>query len=636
MVAWKNKLFFVVLVGLALALYGLHYYLSSMEAKIYEKIQYHNLHTVQEISQNIEALIQRTLPVDAHDDVISYLQHHPEKRKVLENGLSILITKDMKYLYVVYQDTKGRFRFALDGSLEDKAGFNQKLDVLSPKWRELYAQGRYGFSLNDAIDSLYITSLYPIVFANRVQAMVVIDFSTTLQKEFEEMVEPIEHFFIALYLLVLLMLIISVVQAYQIVFMRKKTLIDTLTGAKNREFLRLFLEKEDISKYHVAMIDLDHFKRINDKYGHSIGDRLLQESCAIMQKLLRSSDHLIRYGGEEFVVLLKASNQHSSLSVIKRLRKAVEEYVLVDNSVEINVTISIGFNGYTNYFRTASEAIRVADMMLYRAKRNGRNRIEVYREGVDSLEGGHDHAFNVHMVREALDHERIICHFQPILSRDRDQIVKFEVLVRAITNDGELVAPGRFLPHIKHTSVYNDVTKRVIDHAIDAFEAYHVGMSINFSIDDLSNDDIINNMIKQLEKYPEFAHALTIEILEDDDLIDVDKIAMNINRLKALGVQIALDDFGKGFSNFYHILSLNIDILKIDGSLVQGIKNNQVSVNIIKAIVNFAQSSNVKTVAEFVSDEVTFEQIHQIGVDYLQGYYIGRPKEQPEKEVDLT
>ena len=232
----------------------------------------------------------------------------------------------------------------------------------------------------------------------------------------------------------------------------------------------------------------------------------------------------------------------------------------------------------------------------------------------------------IKMVKIALDNYKIVSYFQPIINNKTKIIEKYESLVRLVDEEGNVLSPYSFLDISKKGSYYNKITHRVLENSFKILEHISTKISINLSSLDIEKEETRVKLYALLEEYKEDASRIVFELLEDEDVKDFAVIKSFIKRVKKLGVMIAIDDFGAGYSNFERLLEFEPDILKIDGSLVKNIVNDTYSRNIVETIVSFAKKQNIITIAEFVENEEIFNILNEMGVDYSQGYYFGEPK----------
>ena len=230
------------------------------------------------------------------------------------------------------------------------------------------------------------------------------------------------------------------------------------------------------------------------------------------------------------------------------------------------------------------------------------------------------------MIQKALDNNHIISYYQPIIDNHTQKIIKYESLVRLIDESGKVLSPFFFLDIAKKGRYYTYITKRVLQTSFDALRTLQEGISINLSALDIENSELNRYIIDLLEENKEYAKRITFELLEDESVKNFDVIKEFITKVKAYGVEIAIDDFGSGYSNYERLLEYQPDILKIDGSLIKNIQRDDYSFSIVKSIVGFAREQGFATVAEFVENEEIFRVLKELGIDYSQGYYFSPPK----------
>ncbi|WP_457622689.1 putative bifunctional diguanylate cyclase/phosphodiesterase [Persephonella sp.] len=573
------------------------------------------------ISQPLENL-KKAILFKASGQDIKYIFQSPSARREIEKMFSLFLTPEVKYAYILYRDKDGKLRYLLDISLEDRGRYWQKFDILNPEWYKVFETKRDLIIKQEDIDFLWITYIKPIVQNNKVKGLIVLDFSIEKLHEIKKIVRKIQNALLIGISFVLVSFIVSIYQFFRYEKKLKKMYYDPLTGAYNRLFL---YENSDLFKFYpftVFVIDIDHFKKINDTYGHEIGDYVLKELTKRINRCIRDNDILIRYGGEEFLLLIRANPvspeyKKNILNLAKRIKNEIEFYPFDIENIKLKVTVSIGINFY-EHEKSIEEAIKHADIALYSAKQKGRNRIEVYNVSLKVSEK------NINVIKEAIEEDRIICHYQPIIDLNTITAVKFESLVRIITKNGEILYPNEFIPPIKRTYIYVDITKKIIEFNKKILQRYKdVEISINLSAMDIYNEDIIRLFADMFER--DEASRLTIEILESEEIENYEVFKNQLSKLQFIGCKIAIDDFGAGYSNFSHIIELNPDYLKIDGSLIQKIDVDNKAYSIVKAIKHFADDLNIKVVAEYINNREILEKILNTGICYGQGYYLQPP-----------
>jgi diguanylate cyclase (GGDEF)-like protein len=510
-----------------------------------------------------------------NNDLVKYF-NNKNTRDIFESKLSQMITKNTKYIYLLFLDKNGKFRFLLDGSKEDKAMFYQKFDPLKPEvYKDIYKTKTPYVIWQKNMENLWMTYLYPIKQDGKVLAILSVDMTTNLQKSILELMEPLKNFFIVLIIFIFLLISVGIVQLFKYFIARKQLFHDQLTGLFNRNYLTEIAPMLNLNNYSIAMLDLDRFKIINDTYGHKAGDVVLQESAKIFKNSIRDSDILLRYGGEEFLLFInKRGKDDPSLEVCDRIRHNISEYIFKYENTDIVMTVSIGLHQFPKLEKSFTEAIKKADSMLYIAKQRGRNQVVKYDE--KSQNPSAQNRKGIDEVKHALEQNRIFCHYQPIVDPHAKEILKYEALVRIILENGEMVYPGSFLPYLKHTNIHYKLTIRILTICFDTFAKNSFSVSINLSFLDLMNDDINSFIIQRLKKDKNLASRVTFEILESDEIEDITVFKEKIEIIHSLGAKIAIDDFGSGYSNFKAVLDVEADFLKIDGTLIKDIDKRQI------------------------------------------------------------
>jgi EAL domain-containing protein (putative c-di-GMP-specific phosphodiesterase class I) len=228
------------------------------------------------------------------------------------------------------------------------------------------------------------------------------------------------------------------------------------------------------------------------------------------------------------------------------------------------------------------------------------------------------------VIRKAVENSGIIPYFQPIISNKTDKIQKYECLSRLIDAKGELLSPHLFIPIAKKIKVYHLVTQEIINKSFEVFKESDFSFTVNLSIEDIMSQKIYNFIIEKLST-SQMGSRVIFELLESESIHDFKKVTQFINEVKRYGAKIAIDDFGSGFSNFSYLTKLDIDFIKIDGSLIENIDNDKNAELVVKTIVEFAHHLNIETIAEFVHSSTVLSKVKSLGVDYSQGYYIDKP-----------
>jgi diguanylate cyclase (GGDEF)-like protein len=622
MVKSKDLVIFLLLFILGISFAYIYNEIKTTKEDIFTRIERDQVEHISSILKNIEDDFINSFGIKNEYDLLESFKNE-KNRKKYEHIASLLMTPNIKYAYILQKDETGRFRFLLDASKTDKAGFYQKFDVDSFEYMQAYTTKMPQIIKQKNIENLYITLLHPIIINGEVIALFSADITTEIQDLIHNSVKPLENFFIILIVIVMLFMLLIILQLFHYFITRKRVFTDPLTKTFNRNYLEELLHVINLKNYSIAMLDLDKFKSVNDAYGHQTGDYILMQASKIFKASIRAGDILVRYGGEEFLLFIHNRNG-SALDVCERIRESIflGEYFYDGN--EIKTSVSIGLHKHPSLEKNLYEAIKIADKMLYLAKKNGRNRVEFYDEKALSEENSSSK--DISFVKEALDEERVICCYQPIYDYKSGEIYKYESLVRIIASDGRVVLPFEFLPQIKGTNMHYKLTQRILHIVFEKVIESKKNISININFSDLTNPDIQETIVSTLSNDRELASKITFEILESDEIDDVELFKEKTSMLHSLGAKVSIDDFGSGYSNFKTIIDIEANYLKIDGSLIQNIDINIKDYKVAKSIIHFASQSNMKTVAEFVHSKEVFDKLVELNVDYMQGFYISQPK----------
>ncbi len=416
---------------------------------------------------------------------------------------------------------------------------------------------------------------------------------------------------------------------------------DSLTNLINRsEFSRqLFEARQGVdlnSREHTLLyIDLDRFKIVNDTCGHASGDELLRQLTGLIAEKLRRGDIFARLGGDEFGVLLNECPLEFSVPIADSIRKIVEQFKFVWDGKSFSIGASIGVVTINAQSAQAEELLIQADEACYSAKDQGRNRLQIYTEDDDSLKVRRSELSQVSAVDIALAENRFVLYQQTILPLQVDQPkldTHFEILVRMIDDDGELVPPGSFIPAIERYGLMSKVDRWVVTHTFDWLIQHPERMaaielcSINLSANSLSDEDFMHHIGDMLDSPEIDARKICFEITETTAVSNL-SLALNFIRfIKNKGCLFALDDFGSGMSSFGYLKNLPVDFLKIDGMFVRDMLHDNISLAMVKSINEVGHVIGKATIAEFAENEEILNLLKHIGIDYAQGYAISKPE----------
>ncbi len=462
-------------------------------------------------------------------------------------------------------------------------------------------------------------------------------------------------------------------------FVQRKNLLskiykNELTGLSNRK--RLLKDLEEKSIYTLFLLNVDSFKEYNDFFGYKAGDAILKEIAKRLQDFLKFKMFkqykilLYKMQVDEFSLLVEQILTKAQIEeIVKNLKQLLNNTSYWWNGTEIPVSVTIGISsGYNNLInktitnkstddtnnknnniKNESKSINKsnlkidqkyfiknqtdynfhtilaqADMALKQAKvfkylyliySDKMKIVKQYGKNIDSIQ----------MIRDAIKDERIVPFFQPIYNNKNQAIEKYECLIRLIDKNNEIITPKDFLSISKKAKLYNELSKIMIDSCFEYVKAHDYELSINLGVEDILNREMVQYIQNQLQNLGTHSKKIVFEIVESEGIKNFNTVSLFINKVKKYGCKIAIDDFGTGYSNFTYLLKLNIDYLKIDASIIRNIDKNYNSRVIAETMVQFCTKMNIETVAEFVSNSEIFEIVKSIGVDYIQGFYIGKP-----------
>jgi len=415
---------------------------------------------------------------------------------------------------------------------------------------------------------------------------------------------------------------------------------DTLTGLINRREFEKRLESliyeahQDKAEHLLCYLDLDQFKLVNDTCGHRAGDVLLKQLSNLLKPVLRQSDTLARLGGDEFGVLLSHCPIEKGLDIAEELRKTVTAFRFSWEGQVFSVGVSIGLVCITEASGSLDEVLSHADAACYTAKDLGRNRVHLFQPDDLLAQERQGQIQWASRLQEALDKDLFRLYFQTIvpLENSDNSIPHYEILARMISPQGELIPPGAFIPAAERFGLMPKIDQWVIRNTLawvgDQLRQNQqpVFCSINLSGASIGREDCLQLIREHLEKYQVPANNICFEITETAAIADPANAGRFITELKRLGCQFALDDFGSGLSSFGYLKQLPVDYLKIDGIFIKELANNRIDQAMVASINNIGHIMGLKTIAEFVEDAPTLNILRQIGVDYVQGFYLSRPE----------
>lgn len=414
---------------------------------------------------------------------------------------------------------------------------------------------------------------------------------------------------------------------------RRSALHDALTGLPNRVLLQERLHaaieaapEGQSPSFALMVLDLDRFKEVNDTLGHQSGDALLQQIGPRLLSALRETDTLARLSGDEFALLLPATEAEAAQAIAQRLLNSLEAPFTIE-STQVEVRGSFGIALYPEHGTDSDTLLRHADMAMYMAK-SDRSGWEMYTPDRDNYSP--DRLSLAADLRHAVERDQLVLHYQPQVDVRTGRFVAVEALMRWQHPVRGLLSPDTFIPLAEQTQLIRPLTRWAIGAALKQSAAWHcadraVPVAVNLSAHDVQDQGLPDIVAELLQEHAAQPGYLRLEITEGSLLADPERARENLTRLRDLGVHIAIDDFGTGYSSLNYLQRLPVDELKIDKSFVQRMATDNGAHSIVRAVIDLAHDLGLGVIAEGVEDIQTWEVLAVLSCDMAQGYYFSRP-----------
>lgn len=398
--------------------------------------------------------------------------------------------------------------------------------------------------------------------------------------------------------------------------LKRNLRLDSLTNIGNRYKLI-----EDVSKSVnpcISILDIVSFSDVNDFFGYKTGDNVLKIVARKIEELLIDKENykVYRDHSDTFCIVAQNEDRDKFIKNIDEISKTIAKVPIVIKSRELYVQLSYVFS-----FESKENLLETANIIKRYSHAN--KNIIIYDKALELEKDYEKNIFWTLKIKKALDEDKIVPYFQPIYNLKTSKIEKYEALVRLIDGNN-VISPYYFLDISKKSKQYLQLTKTMIQKTFDYFRDKDFEFSINLTFEDIKSEYISSFIIELLKEY-KIGHRVVFEIVESEEIDNFRKINEFFVTIREYGCKIAIDDFGSGYSNFEYLAKLNVDYIKIDGSLIKDILINKSSQNIVSMLVNFAKGQKVKTIAEFVSNKDILNKVRELGIDYVQGYYIKEP-----------
>jgi len=402
--------------------------------------------------------------------------------------------------------------------------------------------------------------------------------------------------------------------------LRRQLYTNTLTGLPNRRYLI-----RDINNYNngaLLIVNIDDFKEINDFFGQAVGDSVLISFAQKLSNMITNKHNatLIHLSGDEFAFFfIKKPSKDEFVQFATTLTKNIETMIFHHEDNELTIRVTIGGT------YQAQEALEKADIALKSAKKQGKDFL-LYDETLNVEQQYKNNMEWTKKLNWAIQNDRITPFYQAIFDNKTNKLVSAECLIRLIDGDNNIITPYHFLTIAKKSKLYSKLTKIMIQKSCQYFEHLDCDFSINLSVEDILDKGIVEYITYNINKY-NVSKKIVFELLETEGIENYEEVSSFINEMKSLGCKIAIDDFGSGYSNFEYLLQLNIDYIKIDGSLIKNLDYDTNAQIIVETIVSFAKKLNMIVIAEYVHNEGIYEKVKELNIDRSQGFFLAKPQD---------
>jgi diguanylate cyclase (GGDEF)-like protein len=415
---------------------------------------------------------------------------------------------------------------------------------------------------------------------------------------------------------------------------------DALTGLYNRHRFvdELISEIERVARERkqsaLLFIDLDQFKYVNDTCGHPAGDKLLICAARQLRQSVRRYDMISRFGGDEFAILVRNVGRREVKAIALEILAQMRDFTHVENDHVFQLQCSIGVTMISSNRWSADEIVAQADVACHEAKRRGRNRMEFYRISAKETEQMSEDVGWTQRIKEGLANDQFVLHYQPIVHIATGETSHHEVLLRLQQPDGRIISPNLFLPAAERFGLMLDVDRWVIDHAIaelGRLQQNDPGLcfTINLSAHAFEDSQLHGRIRDLLDRHSVRPSSLVFEITEQVAIRNLADVERQLAAIKGIGCKVAIDDFGTGYSSFSHLKRFKFDYLKIDGSFVEELARDPVDQTMVRLFADIGKGLGVKTIAEYVTNATSYSLLAKFGIDFAQGYHVGRPTAEP-------
>lgn len=397
-------------------------------------------------------------------------------------------------------------------------------------------------------------------------------------------------------------------------------LVDELTGLSNQRALKQAISKS--GEKALLFLNIDHFDSINTIYGMGYGNKVLKETASRLERFLPSNTQLYRISADEFVVLILSPLSNQELMLSQQILSMFQEASIIVENIEFDITFSMGMDrGEHNqlfvHAKTASAE----------ARERGRSQMVVFKSDSEYVKEQRQTLYWIQTVKDALVNDRVMSYYQPIYNNKTGRIEKYEALCRILDKNGKVLSADSFINSAALAGLMTKISRVMIDKAFKYFQNNNYSFSLNVSDQDFYENYLEDFLQYKCDYYNIKAERVYIEIIESLSTNNSNKVVEQIKRLRAKGFNITIDDFGVEQSVFSRLVRLEAKTIKIDSSFIENLDTNISNQMIVENIVSFAKRIGAETVAEFVNTKQVQDKVRELGINYSQGFYIGKPAE---------
>ena len=417
------------------------------------------------------------------------------------------------------------------------------------------------------------------------------------------------------------------------ILLEQRANYDELTGLYNKSRLREAVDHALAygERYNVMggflSVGIDKMAMINDAYGRQTADSVIVGVARRLEECLRATDVIGRIDGDSFGIVLGNSDELGIAAAAEKILNLFREAPVQTPVGPVQVTVTIGGAGFPGLVQTAHDLMASAESAMCDAKRLGRNCFALFEMSEDQRVRQREYMMIGEQVSKAMQEERVVFAYQPVVLSGNGDVAYYETLLRMIDEKGEIVSAGAFVPIAERLGLMRDIDRYTLDLAIsDLLSDPTITLALNISSLTASDRSWLRALVSHLKGKPEVASRLIIEITETAALDDFEDSARFVAAVRDLGCKVALDDFGSGYTSFRHLKSLTVDVVKIDGSFVINLGDNPDNLLFIRTLLNLAEGFGIETVAECVQSEEDANLLKAEGVDFMQGFFYGRPQ----------